>query len=917
MDKSHNVSAFKKTTTRPFAQCLAGLGFFGLIYISGCEVVSERSIPGKSTPGDQVHDKENDIELTSLDKLLKIDGYDQSNLILPSEGFTAESFEESSLFEISFYFSSGIADKSNTTFFLSNGIMSDNDYSKAVAGLRCFEGVFEVYNHNKYEDSGARCDESGNAYKITLSVDAGNKTYSVKIQPYIGNVTNVDGLIFRYKEHSTLNRISFASPASKDGAVDKIVIGSFTPKSKPKDIVDIPGSLDGQVVTNTWLNIDLTDISSSFSVSFNITPQELNQDIVIGLSQSQSDFYTSLAASVRLGTNNTFEAMNGTSYDKTSTVFYAENVTYNVMFEVFPVIKKYSVFVSSGSGAPVKIADRFAYRTSQSHVSKIRYLAAISPITDATLQLNEVRNIEEPTLDSFTVSVSKLGTGDGSLFLDGQACGNSCQVTVLEGSRVEVKATVGVNSAFGGWSNGPCASAGTTCSFNVSSDYSFNAEFNPYTAPVIASEHCKNGIDNKISQYGITWFFDQSYSCGQFVNGDYYVIGPVKITNITPKEGDHNGSMLNPIPHQPQGFYHATSAEFRIPAYDSSLNLAKRLPVTIQPGNSLYSVMKNPNTWGPTTALREKVWFKETAVLTVLSSAPPQGSFRPPYAGTDKTIKANWKSSAMNYNALKKLSVPVAAHRPNQAWLVEATKRPLLEMHYNYVNSQWKAAWAESKTGGFPRRTYGREVSRISSEAGLLLNTDMSNHEKERLLINMVQWGIDVSGLIKVGMRWQANGGHQHGRLMPLFIAAKVLGDSEMLEQFSNHARFQEYIQHYFITQADIDRPRKNNAEPYNQSHLGMPEWSSGGLAEQAQASSNWNATGYRFINGGPNTGLLATILIMGGRTEMRHEAFARYMITRYIPIAMGGATHTIPRYGDVPSLFARDMWNAHVKATQ
>ena len=80
---------------------------------------------------------------------------------------------------------------------------------------------------------------------------------------------------------------------------------------------------------------------------------------------------------------------------------------------------------------------------------------------------------------------------------------------------------------------------------------------------------------------------------------------------------------------------------------------------------------------------------------------------------------------------------------------------------------------------------------------------------------------------------------------MPLYIAAKVLGDSDMLLQ-ANGSRgpFQEFQNHYFILQSDIDRPRATGlsvpAVPYTQAMLGMPEWSSDGRSQQERASSDF-----------------------------------------------------------------------------
>jgi len=37
---------------------------------------------------------------------------------------------------------------------------------------------------------------------------------------------------------------------------------------------------------------------------------------------------------------------------------------------------------------------------------------------------------------------------------------------------------------------------------------------------------------NSISQFGITWTFNQQHEFGQFANGDYWVVGPVTIVAI-------------------------------------------------------------------------------------------------------------------------------------------------------------------------------------------------------------------------------------------------------------------------------------------------------------------------------------------------------------------------------------------------
>ena len=54
---------------------------------------------------------------------------------------------------------------------------------------------------------------------------------------------------------------------------------------------------------------------------------------------------------------------------------------------------------------------------------------------------------------------------------------------------------------------------------------------NAPAAPKLDDLPLKDGI----TQYGITWTFDKPARVGQFVNGDYYVVGPVTIKALDPK----------------------------------------------------------------------------------------------------------------------------------------------------------------------------------------------------------------------------------------------------------------------------------------------------------------------------------------------------------------------------------------------
>jgi hypothetical protein len=76
---------------------------------------------------------------------------------------------------------------------------------------------------------------------------------------------------------------------------------------------------------------------------------------------------------------------------------------------------------------------------------------------------------------------------------------------------------------------------------------------------------------------------------------------------------------------------------------------------------------------------------------------------------------------------------------------------------------------------------YGHEVERSVGVASLVLLLDYEKERKERLLINFVQYGINLWGIVRAGHRgWPAHGGHGIGRKWPIIFAGILLGDEDM-----------------------------------------------------------------------------------------------------------------------------------------
>ena len=76
---------------------------------------------------------------------------------------------------------------------------------------------------------------------------------------------------------------------------------------------------------------------------------------------------------------------------------------------------------------------------------------------------------------------------------------------------------------------------------------------------------------------------------------------------------------------------------------------------------------------------------------------------------------------------------------------------------------------------------YGLEYGRVSGICALLLCTDLKPEQKEPLLLNYVQVGIDLGGMVRAGHAgWAGWGGHGSGRKLPIVFAGLLLDDPQL-----------------------------------------------------------------------------------------------------------------------------------------
>lgn len=403
-----------------------------------------------------------------------------------------------------------------------------------------------------------------------------------------------------------------------------------------------------------------------------------------------------------------------------------------------------------------------------------------------------------------------------------------------------------------------------------------------------------------VSQFGITWEFSTDRPTGRFANGDWWVVGPVTITRITPADPtpgdstDIHGTMINPTPakQSPWRGIHGWDSRIRDNTYVRTLNIARNLPYTVPAGSSVMSCRSVA-----AQVSGNNLQMDTIAILTVLASAPPEGSFRPPYIGTEKSVR--WNKSQLDYSKLRKLApVPsTPSFGTVEAWFEKA---------HIALTPMWVGTYLHTVTGDNPG--YGREISHKCGAGALLLNLNYSNAQKETLLVRMVQRGIDIYGIRAQGSGWWADGGHHHGRKFPMVLAGVVLGDASILSLVNGP--FAEDGQHFYVTQADVDRARKPGRAPYTTDMIGMPEWGGKHVGEPEGDGSAWD-TPYRVLVGVSNMGPVLAARLMGIEAQWKHPATFDYM-DRFYSVEAGNVSTSVNSIQP----FVSEMWKAYRSKT-
>lgn len=376
----------------------------------------------------------------------------------------------------------------------------------------------------------------------------------------------------------------------------------------------------------------------------------------------------------------------------------------------------------------------------------------------------------------------------------------------------------------------------------------------------VISADAAGAARDSITQYGVTWTFSAGVTAGRYVTGDWWVVGPVTVSAVTPSPtAECHGSVVNPPAGDAQGY------DARISGFDASLRA--KFPLQLQPGQSLVSTasLDRIGEKTPDTVRRQycRGPLRTAVVLTCVNNLPPADAFRPAYVGT---WKEKFTASQLRRDRLPQLKPPGPV--PDSKDYERDLERIWLDHMRQWVNRKMHPL------ENMP--DYGREITNIVSDVALLLLLEDPNNERDTLLLQYVQKGIDYYGVTQSDDNlWIANGGHNSGRKWPILFAGLLLGHDGMRHV---KATFQEDQQTYygqgFQGQRALWTIAPDNANRCHE-EADPKTWQTFG---DNRGNNGLKAEGYRKLNGPTWVGQALAARLTGMVDDWNHPAYFDYV---------------------------------------
>jgi hypothetical protein len=291
--------------------------------------------------------------------------------------------------------------------------------------------------------------------------------------------------------------------------------------------------------------------------------------------------------------------------------------------------------------------------------------------------------------------------------------------------------------------------------------------------------------------------FNDTYTqIGRYANGDYWVVGPIYISEFDPESivdgggRTENGTMVNMTSDSQQGW------DSEGPGFSYALNKA----MGVNDVNTLYVDVNSMLLISESVAATgQRPTIQVASTLTVLSAPALDGDFRPGIMASSYASPFN--VTDINYDALADLaSVP---NSPTIASLEDQFKKPwfviLGETASRFIHP-------EENMPDY----YGDMADRMG-KTGLILNENYTDLQKKTALVRFLQCGIDHYEIVnRVGTN-----SDRHRKKMPILFAGMVFGsaDYKNVDDLPN-TDFKEDTTTFYVEDVNDVFP-----QPYNLNH--------------------------------------------------------------------------------------------------
>jgi hypothetical protein len=326
-----------------------------------------------------------------------------------------------------------------------------------------------------------------------------------------------------------------------------------------------------------------------------------------------------------------------------------------------------------------------------------------------------------------------------------------------------------------------------------------------------------------------------------------------------------------------------------VPSLNVAFGIGPDRPCVLAPQQSLISTVSRASSG-------EAPILQKASVLTCVAVPPAPDAFRPPYVKVRPEIRGSnvlpHRAADLDFTCLQTL--PPVGDLP----LIEAIAERFERLWLDHVPG-WVCRYMHP-ADNMP--DYGRDIAALMGSAGLLLNTDLPEARKRKLLIGLVQVGIDRYAALRGGCRWQGIGGHGHGNKFPILVAGLVLHDESMLgvgkayvsktaQEGGKGGYFGEDSQTFYVRETSPSVWNWGHGN-YTADHDGLPEWGFSHCDHPERDDVRWDANPYRrccTANGWLGEALAARM--MGLREAWNHDAFFDY-VDRYAQVDQAEGWH-------------------------